>query len=101
MWAFGFVSPKGERLIYRGYALEICKHPIGWRLGISPIQPELPILANRNFTVPYPRKDDALTAARKRIDILLAVWFEGRRLASAVEACPHRCDQSLQLLIEG
>ena len=36
MWAFGFGSPKEERLTYRGYALEICKHPIGWRLGISP-----------------------------------------------------------------
>jgi hypothetical protein len=34
MWAFGLGSPKGERLIYRGYELEVCKHPIGWRLGI-------------------------------------------------------------------
>ena len=66
MWAFGSGSPKGERLTYRGYALEICKHPVGWRLGISPIRPGLPLLAHRNFTVPYPRKDDALTAARKR-----------------------------------
>jgi hypothetical protein len=71
MWAFGVGSPKGERLTYRGYELEICKHPIGWRLGISPIRPELPILANRSFTVPYPRKDDALSAARKRIDLVL------------------------------
>ena len=73
VWAFGFGSPKGERLTYRGYALEICKHPVGWRLGISPIRPGLPILANHNFTVPYPRKDDALSAARKRIDLLLTV----------------------------
>ena len=68
MWAFGSGSPKEERLTY-----EICKHPIGWRLGISPIRPGLPILANHNFAVPYPRKDDALSAARRRIDILLAV----------------------------
>ena len=68
MWAFGFGSPMGERLTYRGYALEVWKHPIGWRLGISPVQPGRPILA-----VPYPRKDDALTAARKRIDLLLSV----------------------------
>jgi hypothetical protein len=73
MWEFGFGSPKGERLTYRGYALEICKHPVGLRLGISPIRPELPIPANQNFTVPYPSKDDALSAARKRIDLLLAV----------------------------
>jgi hypothetical protein len=73
MWAFAFGSPKGERLTYRGYALEIYKHPIGWRLGISPIQPGLPILANHNFTVSCPRKHEALSAARKRIDILLTV----------------------------
>jgi hypothetical protein len=73
MWAFGFGSPKGERITYRGYELEICKHPIGWRLGISPIRPELPILGSRNFTVPSLRKDDALNAARKRIDLLLSV----------------------------
>ena len=73
MWSFGFGSPNEKRLTYRGYALEIFKHPIGWRLGISPIRPELPILANRSFTVPYPRKDDALAAARKRIDLILYV----------------------------
>ena len=78
MWAFGFGSPKGERLTYRGYILEICKHPVGWRLGVSPIRPELPILANHNFTVPCPRKDDALCAARKRIDLLLTVNFRSR-----------------------
>jgi hypothetical protein len=73
MWAFGSSSPKRERLTYRGYALKIYKHPIGWRLGVFPIRPDLPILANRKFTVPYPRKDDALSAARKRIDLLLSV----------------------------
>jgi hypothetical protein len=49
---------EGERLTYRGYILEIRKHPVGWRLGISPLQSELPILANHNFRVPYPRKDE-------------------------------------------
>ena len=73
VWAFGFGSPMGERLTYRGYALEISKHPVGWHLGISPIQPGLPILANHTFTLPYPRKDDALFAARKRIDLLLSL----------------------------
>ena len=34
MCRFEFGSPKGERLIYWGYALEIFKHPIGWR-GVS------------------------------------------------------------------
>ena len=54
VWAFGFGSPMGERLTYRGYALEISKHPIGWHLGISPIQPGLPILANHNFHTSLP-----------------------------------------------
>ena len=56
MCRFEFGSPKGERLIYWGYALEIFKHPIGWR-GVSKflsIRSGLPILANRKFTVPYP-----------------------------------------------
>jgi hypothetical protein len=46
--------------------------------GVSGFLPfdQLPILANRKFTVPYPRKDDALSAARKRIDVLLAVQFD-------------------------
>ena len=64
---------EGGAPTYRGYALEISKHPVGWHLGISPIQPGLPILANHTFTLPYPRKDDALFAARKRIDLLLTV----------------------------
>jgi hypothetical protein len=73
MLAFGLGSRKGERLSYRGYAVEISKDPVGWRLGIFPSRPELPILATCNFTVPCPRKDDALSAACKRIDLILSV----------------------------
>ena len=85
MWAFGSGSATREQLTYRGYALEICKHPIGWRLGISPIRPGLAILANHNFTVPYPRKDDALSAARKRIDLVLSVPFIVKRRLHEVQ----------------
>jgi hypothetical protein len=73
MLAFGYGSQTGERFAYRGYALEISRDPMGWRLGIYPSRPELPILARCNFTVPCPRKDDALSAARRRIDLLLSV----------------------------
>ena len=73
MLAFAFSRPKGERLAYRGYALEICKDRVGWRLGVHPGRPDLPILARSNFTVPVPNKNEALSAARKRIDILLSV----------------------------
>jgi hypothetical protein len=72
MLSFGFGSRAGERLTYRGYDLEIAKDPVGWRLGVYPSRPELPILARSNFTVPSPRKDDALSAARERIDLLLS-----------------------------
>lgn len=71
MFAFAFGGRTGQHLTYRGYDLEIAKDPIGWRLGVHPSRPDLPILANSNFTVPFPRKDDALSAARKRTDLLL------------------------------
>jgi hypothetical protein len=73
MLAFEFGSQTGERFTYRGYALEISKEPTGWRLGIYPSRPELPILARCNFTVACPRKNDALSAARRRIDLILSV----------------------------
>jgi hypothetical protein len=62
-----------ERLTYRGYDVEVSKDPMGWHLGVYPGRPDLPILAKSNFTVLCPRKDDALSAARKRIDLLLSV----------------------------
>ena len=45
MLAFGFGRQTDERFTYRGYALEISKDPTGWRLGIYPSRPELPILS--------------------------------------------------------
>lgn len=63
----------GERLSYRGYDLQVSKDPLGWRLGVYPSQPDLPILARSRFTVFFPRKDDALSAVYKRIDLLLSV----------------------------
>jgi len=73
MLAFVLGSRSGERLSYRGYDLEISKDPLGWRLGIHPSRPDLPILATSNFTVPCPNKDDALSAGCRRIDIILSV----------------------------
>jgi hypothetical protein len=71
MFALG--GRAGEHLTYRGYDLEIAKDPIGWRFGVHPSRPDLPMLANSNFVVPFPRKDDALSAARKRIDLVLSL----------------------------
>ena len=73
MWAFGSGNPKEERAYLSGLRsrdLQASNWMASWDFSHST---GLPILANHNFTVPYPRKDDALSAARKRIDILLAV----------------------------
>jgi hypothetical protein len=75
MLTFALISRTGERLTYRGYDMEVSKDPVGWRLGVYPSRPDLPILAKSSFTVPFPRKDDALSAARKRIDLLLSIWL--------------------------
>lgn len=72
MFAFPFRGRAGEHLTYRGYDLEIAKDAVGWRLGVHPSRPELPTLGRSDFTVFCPRKDDALSAARKRIDLLLS-----------------------------
>ena len=44
--------------------MEVSKDPVGWRLGVYPSRPDLPILAKSSFTVPFPRKDDAHAARR-------------------------------------
>jgi hypothetical protein len=73
MLAFAFGRQKSEHLSYRGYVLEISKDQLGWRLGVHPCRPALPVLARSTFTVASPRKDEALCAAYKRIDLLLSV----------------------------
>jgi hypothetical protein len=61
-----------EHSTYRGYRLGMAKHPSGWQISINPIRPELPILAYCKLTVANPRKDDALAAVKRRIDLLLS-----------------------------
>jgi hypothetical protein len=73
--SFGAFSPgcaASERGSYRGYSLEISKCLAGWTLRVHPMRPELPILARHTFTVASPRKDEAIAAAHKRIDLLLS-----------------------------
>jgi hypothetical protein len=72
---FGFSTPAcaaTERASYRGYSLEISKCLAGWTLRVHPMRPELPILARHTFTVASPRKDEAIAAAHKRIDLVLS-----------------------------
>ena len=72
MPVFAYARRKAEHLNYRDYDLEISKDQLGWRLGVQPSRPDLPVLARSKFLVMYPRKDDALCAAYTRIDLLLA-----------------------------
>jgi hypothetical protein len=70
--AFRFGNPPTEQSIYRGYTLGVRKHPSGWQISITPIRPELPILAYSQVTISDPRKAEAFAAAMRRIDLLLS-----------------------------
>jgi hypothetical protein len=71
--AFRFGYTPTEQSTYRGYRLGVEKHPSGWQISITPIRPELPILAYCKLTVPDPRKEEALAAAKRRIDLVLSI----------------------------
>jgi len=72
MLVFAYGRQKAEHLVYRDYNLDISKDRLGWRLGVYPSRPDLPVLGHSKFTVTCPRKDDALCAAYRRIDLLLS-----------------------------
>jgi len=61
-----------QRLTYRGYMLELSDQPSGWRLGIHPMRPDLPILAHRQLAVPSCSRDEVLSVGYHHIDVLLA-----------------------------
>jgi hypothetical protein len=70
---FRFGCGASEQSTYRGYTLGLAKHHSGWQISINPTRPELPILAYGTLTVPNPRKEEALAAAKLRIDLLLSI----------------------------
>jgi hypothetical protein len=52
--------------LYRGYDLQLSRAISGWRVGMYPRQPDLPIVARSEF---FARDEEgALAQARKRID---------------------------------
>ena len=59
------VSPT-ELLLYRGYALEVRRETVGWRVAVHPKRPELPIL--RYSELNACERDSALEEAKGRID---------------------------------
>ena len=62
---------KGEnavqsKLLYRGYQLEVRRAPSGWRVGIYPRSPDLPILSR--CEVIAVEQHEALVMAKRRVD---------------------------------
>jgi hypothetical protein len=54
------------KLVYRGYDLEVTRAPSGWRVGIYPRTPDLPILARCEIVAHD--QDEAVVVAKNRVD---------------------------------
>ena len=56
-------------MIYRGYAIEVSRGPIGWHAGVYPRSADLPILYHNE--VQTSDQDEAVIEAMDRIDRVL------------------------------
>jgi hypothetical protein len=54
------------KLVYRGYDLEVTRAPWGWRVGIYPRTPDLPILGR--CEVSASDHNEAVLVAKSRVD---------------------------------
>jgi hypothetical protein len=55
-----------DRLVYRGYRLEVRRSSSGWRVGIYPRNPDLPILSR--CQVVALDQHEAVATAKHRVD---------------------------------
>jgi hypothetical protein len=55
-----------SKLLYRGYQLEVRRAPSGWRIGIYPRTPDLPILSRCEIIAAD--QYEALAKAKHRVD---------------------------------
>ena len=53
-------------LLYRGYDIEVSRAPSGWRVGVYPRTPDLPILRCREAYACD--QDAAVIEAKRRVD---------------------------------
>ena len=53
-------------MVYRGYDIEVSRGPTGWRAGVYPRSPDLPILYRSE--VQTSDQDEAVIEAMDRID---------------------------------
>ena len=63
--------PLQDKLIYRGYQLEVRRAPSGWRVGIYPRTADLPILSR--CEVIALDQQEALVMAKHRVDGVMAL----------------------------
>jgi hypothetical protein len=67
-----------ESYRYRGYQIETQREWSNWCVSVYPTRPDLPILPQSTLHTLMPRKDDAVTEARRSIDRILSNldrWF--------------------------
>jgi hypothetical protein len=55
-----------NKLLYRGYDLEVRRAPSGWQVGIYARRADLPILSRCEILAPDP--DEAVVMAKDRVD---------------------------------
>ena len=63
--------PLQDKLVYRGYQLEVRRAPSGWSIGIYPRTADLPILSR--CEVIALDQQEALVMAKHRIDGVMAL----------------------------
>jgi hypothetical protein len=56
-------------MVYRGYAIEVSRGPVGWHAGVYPRSADLPILYRNE--VQTSDQDEAVIEAMDRIDRVL------------------------------
>ena len=60
---------------YRGYEIVPRRRWSQWCVSVHPLRSDLPILSRSTLHAMLPHKEDAVEAARRRIDRLLAQFY--------------------------
>jgi hypothetical protein len=69
----GLMEPEPmESYRYRGYQIQTRREWSNWCVSVHPMRPDLPILPQSTLRTLTPRKDEAVTEAKQRIDRILS-----------------------------
>ena len=69
MLSASWIQRRVITLLYRGYGIEVCRSPSGWRVAVYPRTPDLPILGRSEVCACD--QDTAVIEAKRRVDALL------------------------------